>query len=226
MKKTLDKILKNISGAIFDLDGTLLDSMGMWDNIDKEYLEKRNISLPANLKMEIEHLSFRETAEYFKSRFNISDCIEIIEKDWYDMAFSKYAENVMIKPYAKKFLELLKSKDIKIALATSNYRETAIAALKRNNIYELFDAVTTTQDVLHGKDFPDIYILASEKINIPPEKCMVFEDSLPAIKAARQANMYVVAVQDKYCPHDWHDILKYADTGITDFSKIIRDVTS
>ncbi|WP_446898071.1 HAD family hydrolase [Clostridium sp. LBM24168] len=221
MENILDKILKNIEGAIFDLDGTLLDSMGMWENIDKEYLGNRNIPMPANLKMEIEHLSFRETAEYFKSRFNISDCIEIIEKDWYNMAFSKYAKNAMIKPYAKQFLRLLKSKNIKIALATSNYRTTSIAALKRNHIYELFDAIITTQDITRGKNFPDIYIVASTKINIPPEKCVVFEDSLPAIKAARQANMYVVAVHDKYCPYDWQYILKYSNAGIIDFSKII-----
>lgn len=223
MENFLDKILKNIDGAIFDMDGTLLDSMGMWDSIDKEYLENRGIPVPENLKIEIEHLSFRETAEYFKSRFNISDCIEVIEKDWYNMAFNKYAENKMIKPHAKNFLKLLKSRNIKIALATSNYRETSIAALKRNNIYELFDAITTTQEVPRGKDFPDIYILASKKMGICPEKCVVFEDSLSAIKAAREANMYVIAVKDKYCPHDWQCIVEHSDAGITDFSEIILE---
>lgn len=220
-KYILKNILKNIDGAIFDLDGTLIDSMGIWDNIDKEYLEKRNIAVPQNLKSEIELLSFRETAEYFKSKFGISDSIDTIEKIWYNMAFEKYSNKAMLKPYAKNFLKLLKNKNIKIVLATSNYKNIAKASLKKNNIYELFDIIITTQDVTRGKNFSDIYTLAAKRINVDAERCIVFEDSLPAIKAAKLAKMKVIAVKDMYCPHDWTHLLQYSDAGIISFAEMI-----
>ncbi|MBP2033949.1 HAD superfamily hydrolase (TIGR01509 family) [Clostridium algifaecis] len=214
-------ILNNVKGAIFDLDGTLIDSMGMWDDIDREYLKKKNLPFPLNLKTEIEHLNFEETADYFKTKFNIEDSLDVIEKDWYDMAYYKYSRNIMVKPYVKNFLELLKLKNIKIALATSNYREISEIALKKNNIYDLFDIITVTQDVSRGKDFPDLYLLASKKINVIPEKCVVFEDSLPAIKSAKSANMSVIAIKDPYCPHPFDELLTYADAGIVSFHQLI-----
>lgn len=222
--ETIYNILNNIEAAIFDLDGTLIDSMGMWDDIDREYLEKRNISLPLNLKTEIEHLSFSETADYFKTKFHIEDTIDTIEKEWYDMAFHKYSDNIMIKPYVRNFLEILKSKNIKISLATSNYREIAEVALKKNNLYNFFDAIVVTQDVNRGKDFPDIFLLASQKINVIPEKCVLFEDSLPAVKSGKCANMSVIAVKDPYCPHPFSDLLACADAGITSFYQLIDNI--
>ncbi|MBA5851957.1 HAD family phosphatase [Clostridium sp. cel8] len=216
-------MLKNIDAAIFDMDGTLLDSMGMWDDIDEEYLKKRNIDLPLNLKSDIEHMSFKETAQYFKETFNIKDSIDVIEKEWYDMAFKRYTTKKMIRPHVKEFLQILKSRNIKIGLATSNYMETSISALKTNEIYSFFDIIVTTQQVNRGKDFPDIFLLTSNKLNVPCKNCVVFEDSLPAIKAAKSANMKVIAVNDLYSPHKWEDILKYSDAGIESFSEITFD---
>lgn len=220
-KKNLIELFKNISGAIFDLDGTLINSMGIWDDIDREYLKKRGLCIPPNLKNDIENLSFTEAAKYFQCRFNISDSIDVIEKEWYDMAFYKYSNTIMLKPYVREFLKLLKSNNIKIALATSNYRSLAEATLKKNNIYELFDTITVTKDVKRGKNFPDVYLLASENINVTPQKCVVFEDSLAAIKTAKSADMKVIAVKDAYCPHSWDTLLHYSNIGIKNFSELI-----
>ncbi len=74
-------MLKNIKGAIFDMDGTLIDSMWVWSKIDEEYLSKRNLTLPENLKEDIEHMNFSEVAYYFKTKFNILDSIEEIQKN-------------------------------------------------------------------------------------------------------------------------------------------------
>ncbi|MBV4419760.1 HAD family phosphatase [Clostridium tyrobutyricum] len=219
-RKFID-LFKNINGAIFDLDGTLINSMGIWDDIDREYLWKRGLSIPKNLKYDIESLNFTEAAKYFQDKFSLSDSIDVIQNDWYDMAFYKYSNSIMLKPYALEFLKLLKSKDIKIALATSNYRTLAEATLKKNNIYELFDVITTTEDVKHGKNFPDIYIMASKKIKVIPRKCVVFEDSLNAIKTVKLSNMKIIAVKDAYCPHNWNTLLQYSDLGITNFSELI-----
>lgn len=217
-------MLKNIKGAIFDMDGTLIDSMWVWSKIDEEYLKKRNISLPNNLKQDIEHMGFAEVAQYFKDRFNISDTIEEIQNEWNEMAFYQYTNHVSLKAGAKEFLSLLKSKGIKIALATSNSKPLIEIALKRNDIYHFFDSITTTDEVSRGKDFPDVYLLAAERLMLDPNKCVVFEDILPAVKGAKSAGMTVIGVHDSYSEYQKEDIVSFADMYIFQYEELIKAV--
>ena len=90
-------MLIDIKAAIFDLDGTLVDSMWVWTQIDIDYLKKKGYSMPENLKDEITHLSFSQTADYFKKRFNLDDSIEEIMNDWHNMAYNHYSNNVKLK---------------------------------------------------------------------------------------------------------------------------------
>lgn len=217
-------MLKNIKGAIFDMDGTLIDSMWVWSKIDEEYLRKRNIQLPNNLKQDIEHMSFSEVAQYFKDRFNITDSIEEIQNEWSEMAFYQYAHKVKLKPGAKEFLALLRSRGIKIALATSNSKPLIEVALKKNDIYHFFDSITTTDEVSRGKDFPDVYLLAAEKLSINPNNCVVFEDILPAIKGAKAAGMTVIGVHDAYSDYQKDDIINLSDMYIYKYGELIKAV--
>jgi len=217
-------MLKNIKGAIFDMDGTLIDSMWVWSKIDEEYLKKRNIDLPKNLKEEIEHMSFLEVAQYFKSRFNLPDTLEEIQSEWNNMAISYYSNHVKLKPGAKEFLSLLKSKEIKIGLATSNYGLLIKIALKKNGIYHFFDSITTTDEVTRGKDFPDVYLLAAKRLDLKPEECVVFEDILPAVKGAKSANMLVIGVHDLYSEYQKQDIINCADMYISQYTELTKAV--
>lgn len=217
-------MLKNIKGAIFDMDGTLIDSMWVWSKIDEEYLTKRNISLPENLKQEIEHMSFSEVAKYFKDRFNLTDTIEDIQSEWSSMASYHYTHDVKLKPGVKEFLLLLKSKGIKVGLATSNSIPLIEIVLKKNGIYDLFDSISTTDEVTRGKDFPDIYLLAAKRLNLQPEDCAVFEDILPAVKGAKLANMIVIGVHDLYSEYQKQDIINCADMYISQYDELIKAV--
>lgn len=190
--------MKNIKAAIFDLDGTLIDSMGVWCKIDIDFLKKRNKAVPNNLKKEIDHLTFEECANYFKNTFNLKESPESIMKEWNDMAYSEYSNNIKLKNGVKTFLNLLKSKNIKIGLATSNTLSLVEIVLKNNGIYDLLDSITTISEVKRGKNFPDIYLLAANKLNTSPKECIVFEDILPAIEGAKSAGMKVVGVYDYY----------------------------
>lgn len=219
-----DIMLKNIKGAIFDMDGTLIDSMWVWSKIDEEYLRKRNIEVPSNLKEEIEYMSFSEVAQYFKNRFNLPDSIDEIKREWNNMAVHYYTYDVKLKPGVKQFLSLLKSKGIKIGLATSNYKLLIEIALKNNNIYHFFDSISTTDEVTRGKDFPDIYLLAAEKLNLKPEECVVFEDILPAVKGAKSAGMIVIGVHDIYSDHQKQDIINSADIYISGYNELTEAV--
>lgn len=214
-------MLDNIKGVIFDLDGTLVDSMWVWTQIDIDYLKMKGHQMPSDLRDNIVHLSFSQTASYFKERFNINDSKDKILEDWHNMAFDHYSNNVKLKIGVKKFLQKLKDKKIKIALATSNSVPLLEACLKNNKIYEYFDAFTTTDEVSNGKDCPDVYLLAANKINIAPENCLVFEDILPAVQGAKAANMKVIAVQDDESLDSKEILTKYADKYIESFTELL-----
>lgn len=214
-------MLNNIKAAIFDLDGTLVDSMWVWSQIDVDYLKEKGYSMPKNLRSEIVHLSFSQTAVYFKEKFNLDDSLEEISKDWHDMAFNHYSNNVKLKIGVKDFLNNLKLSKIKIGLATSNSIPLLEACLKNNGIYEYFDSITTTDEVSNGKDCPDVYLLAANKLGINPNHCLVFEDILPAVQGAKAANMKVIAVKDDECLDSKEDLLKYADKYIHSFEELL-----
>jgi len=215
-----DIIMKNIKAAIFDMDGTIVDSMWVWDEIDSEYLSKHNVELPPALKHDIAHLSFNEVAQYFKDAFKLPYTIDEIQGHWNHMAYDKYCNKVKLKSGIKPFLEILKKKGVKIALATSNNTLLLEACLKANGIYEYFDVITLTSEVSRGKDFPDVYLLTAEKLKVNPCDCIVFEDILPAVKGAKMAGMTVVGVYDEYSKAHHEDMRVCADNFINEYSEL------
>ncbi|MDD6794092.1 MAG: HAD family phosphatase [Clostridiaceae bacterium] len=215
-------MLNNIKAAIFDLDGTLVDSMWIWDKIDTDFLNSYGYDVPLNLKDEINHLSFEGTAHYFKDRFKIKDSIEHILNTWNTMAYDHYSNDVKLKDGVLEFLKYLKSLNIKIALATSNNTLLLEAVLKSNNIYDYFDCITTTAEVKHGKNHPDVYLLTANKLDILAEECIVFEDILEAVQGAKLANMKVVAVADGAAEYQKNDLISIADKYIVSFKELIK----
>lgn len=217
-------MLNNIKAAIFDMDGTLVDSMWVWAKIDETYLAKRNIPFPEDLRDDIEHLSFDSTAEYFKNRFNLEESLEDIKNEWHEMADYEYKNNVTLKPGADKFLRNLKKLGIKVGLATSNSIPLLEIVLKKHGIYDYFDAITITSEVKRGKNFPDVYLLAAEKLGVAPENCIVFEDIIPAVKGAKAAGMKVVAVYDECSAHQKEELLTLADQYINEYEELNKAV--
>lgn len=218
-------MLKDIKGAIFDLDGTLVDSMWVWEQIDVDYLKEIGAD-PVDLKElkdEINHLSFTQTGEYFKNKFNIEDSVELICNRWHEMAFDQYSTKVKLKPFAKEFLMYLKEKGIKIALATSNSKELLEACLLSNEILDLFDSITMTSEVEFGKDNPHVYLLAAERLGITPKECIVFEDILPAVEGAKKAEMKVISVYDKAAEHQKEALIKASHKYINSFEELLNN---
>lgn len=218
-----ENMLKNKKAVIFDLDGTLVDSMWMWKAIDIEYLGKFGISLPLTLQKDIEGMSFSETAVYFKETFQIEDSLEKIKADWNQMAYEKYTKEVPLKRGAKEFLQFCKEQDIKLGIATSNSRELVDATLEALKIREYFDCVMTACEVAKGKPAPDIYLAVADKVQVSPEECLVFEDIEMGILAGKNAGMEVCAIEDEFSMDQKELKKKLADYYIEDYFQVSKE---
>jgi beta-phosphoglucomutase-like phosphatase (HAD superfamily) len=202
---------------IFDLDGTLLDSMDVWGKIDIDFLQKRGITVPSDYMDAISSMSFTECAAYTINRFNLPDSIDNLMREWTDMAAYAYGHTVLMKPYVKEYLSTLREHGAKLAIATSLSAELYEPALRGQGIYDWFHVICNSDEVGCGKSRPDVFLLAAKKLGVPPCDCVVFEDILAAVKTAKSAGMKVCGVYDSAAANDWEQIKETADYAITDW---------
>lgn len=216
-------MLENIQAVIFDLDGTLVDSMWVWKKIDVEYLGKYGLSVPEKIEHEIEGMGFTETAVYFQKRFALADPVEKIMEDWLLMARDKYREEVPLKQGAAAYLQMLRQRGMKIGIASSNSRELIEPCLQAHGVRQCFDCVITSCDVQKGKPAPDVYLRAAELLGAKPEHCLVFEDVPMGILAGKNAGMTVCAVRDSFSLDQTERIRELADYYIASYEELLPD---
>lgn len=214
------EMLKDIGAVIFDMDGSLVDSMWMWRAIDIEYLGRYGIPLPENLQSEIEGMSFGETALYFKEHFPIPESLEEIKQTWNRMAWDKYIYEVPLKKGIPAFLKGCRESGIRLGIATSNSRELVENVAATHHLREYFTSIVTGSDVERGKPAPDIYLEVARQLAIPPSECLVFEDIVAGIQAGKNAGMRVCAVEDAYSAHDRERKKELADYYIDDYENL------
>lgn len=208
-----------VEAAIFDLDGTLLDSTGLWSRIDREFLARRGIRPDAACLATLAGLTtFEEAAEYTITRFHLADTVPALLREWNDMAACAYAHAVTMKRGAQKYLETLKAGGIKTAIATASPPVLYEGALRNLDLERYFDAICSTAETGEGKNTPAIFHLAAGKLKVAAEHCVVFEDSLAAIQSAKAAGMKVIAVLDDASKDTWDRIRRIADSTIRDFT--------
>ena len=208
-------------GAIFDMDGTLMDSMWMWKDSDIEYLGRFGITMPEDLQRKIEGMSMAETAVYFREHFGITDSIEKMQGDWNDMAIDFYRTRVHLKKGALQLVTKMKECGMRVGIATSNSVELTQECLAANGVEELFDTVRTARDIPRGKPNPDIYLSIAREWGIAPEELIVFEDIPNGALAGKRAGMEVVAVADDYSLPRRDELVRIADHFIQDFTEIL-----
>lgn len=194
----IKQLLQGKKAVLFDLDGTLVDSMWMWHQIDVEYLARYGYECPEDLQRVIEGMSFSETAVYFKERFRIPESLEEIKACWIQMSIDKYRYEVPFKEGALEFLCYCRENQILTGIATSNGREIVDALMEALNLDAYLDVVVTSCEVKAGKPAPDVYLETARRLQVKPEECLVFEDIPAGILAGKRAGMTVIAVEDAF----------------------------
>ncbi len=214
--------LTKVKACIFDLDGTLLDSMGLWQDIDVAYLARFDIPFDASISEDIKSMTFNESADYFIERFHLPKSKAEIMDDWNDMAEEAYRYHIPTKPGVHEFLAYLEQHQIKMCVATSCTKEHALLALDRLGLLKYFEFMLTCQEVGKNKEYPDIFLACVEQLEIPIAQTMVFEDLLVALTVAQNEGFQTCAVEDILTKHQNAEVQQVADYFIQDFNEFER----
>ena len=216
------KFSSPFDAAIFDLDGTLLDSMHVWSRVDEIYFEKRGMTAPPDYGPALAGLSYRESAEYTRARFGFPEPWEEIVREWTELAHEEYALRVDLKPGTREYLTALRRAGVKLAVATALPEYLYRPCLERLGILEYFGALCSTDDTGgRGKSNGEVFLLAAQRLGVAPEKCAVFEDVLEGIRGAKRAGMRAFCVMDEAnaCAHG--EIESIADQMIESYWDIL-----
>lgn len=217
-------MLENVDAVIFDMDGTLIDSMWIWPDIDQVYLERYDLTQPEDFHQAMEGMSYREVAQYFLDTFpSLPRTREEIMEDWTQMAYERYMTQVPLKTGAGEFIQRMRKMGKKIGIATSNGRRLVDDTLEALKITDLFDSVRTACEVASGKPAPDVYLLVAKDMGVAPERCLVFEDVPMGILAGKNAGMKVCAVEDDFSKPQEKKKRELADYYIQDYEDIINE---
>ena len=214
------RISSRIRAVIFDLDGTLMDSMGVWNEVDREYLGSRGIEVPKNLSLEIGGCSMYQTALYFQKRFGIQDYPETMMDEWNRLAYELYGTKVRPKKGAREFIASCHSRDIPCAIASSNSRELIEHTLKSRQMENDFQVILSGNEVRIGKPDPFIYRECARRLQVEPSDCLAFEDLPDGIVAAKKAGMTCIAVRDEASVDVQDEKETLSDGMITDFTEL------
>lgn len=206
-----------VKAAIFDLDGTLIDSMWVWNKIDNAFLSKRGHAPTREYTDALSALSMRETAIYTKNYFGLMESIEEIMDEWLEMAKYEYSHVIKLKPHAKEYLLRLKDMGFKLGVATALSQPLHLPVLKNNLIAEIFDCICSTDEVGVGKRDPAVFLAAASRMSVLPEECMVFDDSHEALKSAKSVGMKVFGVYDEAAADIFEKIKLNSDGVVYDF---------
>lgn len=184
------------NAVIFDMDGTLIDSTGIWHEIDKDFFAKRNMELPSDYAQHIVHLGLTQAAVYTKEKYHLKESIQDIIKEWHDMSIDMYKYRVQLKEGALELLQLFKDNNIKMAIATANDETLYLPCIQRLGIGDYFDEVADVNSAKEGKQSAKIYLDLADKLGSKPKNVLVLEDMPTCIKTAFKNGFLTVAVFD------------------------------
>lgn len=201
-----------VRGVIFDLDGTLIDSMSVWNTIDIAFLKENGIeNPPVDISDIVRKMTVDESSEYFITRFGLSCTKDYVIKRIEELVKIQYEEKIPMKPHVTELLDYLDGRGIPYGVATATYKSLAEAVLRRLGILERMSFLLTDEEFPMGKTSPDIFLHGAELMRLNPEEVLVIEDSLHCIETAAKAGFITMGVYDEVSAPLRKDIEKIAD---------------
>ena len=185
-----------LSAIIFDLDGILADSEPWWSEIDAKLLAEHGVTYRGEYHQNVVGVSYRLAVEFYKKAFGLSVPTEEMMRRRGEIATEFFADRVDLFPNVTDVLEKLRQMKLHLAVATSSVSASARPFLDRHQLTGFFEVIVTGEEVKDGKPAPDIYLFAADKLGIRVDACLVVEDALPGVAAAKAANMRVAAIPD------------------------------
>lgn len=209
--------MRQVKGVVFDLDGTLLDSMAVWDSVGRDFLINRGIAVPDGLNDKLKVMSFTQSSCYFVENFGLTCSPEEVSAEISAMVAQQYLHTIPPKPFAEDFLNSLQKRRIKMCVATATDLTLAKSALERLGFLQYFLFIITCHDVGYGKDTPHIYDEAVRQMNLQKQDAIIIEDALHCVKTAKKAGYRVAGIFDPSAQPDTAQIKELADWYFEDY---------
>ena len=207
--------------AIFDMDGTLVDSMPYWHRLGAEYLVSQGIAPPHDLSARLETMTLMEAADYFISELGVVFGKEDIMRQLNDMIEGHYRRDIPLKPHAKAYLQALHEQGVRMCVATASSEELCQSCFARLGILPYFARIYSCETLGIGKHSPQIFLQAARDFGAAPLQIAVYEDALYAAKTAKQAGFYVVGVYDESAQARQQELKQTCDVYIRSFAELL-----
>ena len=221
-----DTMPKPFRAVIFDLDGVLADSEPKWNEIDAKLLAEHGVTYRGEYHRNVLGVSYRLALEFYKKTFGLSVPTDEMMRRRGEIATEFFANRIDPFPYTKQVLQELRRMNppVRLGLATSSVSGSARPFLDRHKLTSFFEVIVTGEEVDRGKPHPDIYLRAAEKLNLATDACLVIEDSLSGITAAKGANMRVAAIPDTRFvdPREYEREADYLLRSLSEIPRLIQ----
>lgn len=206
---------------IFDLDGTLLDSNGVWLEVDKTFLARRGAPYTKEFHNGVAHTILSNAAVFIREHLKLEESCEAIIAELMDLAAGQYGRTVELKPHVRAYLDRCRAAGHRMAIFTACVPEHCEASLVHHELHPYFERVIYAQDLGVDKRSPRIFREAAELLGVQTRECVLFDDSLSACKAAKAAGMTVVGIYDDYFKDTEPDMRELCDQYISGFGELL-----
>lgn len=211
--------------AIFDMDGTLVDSMVYWQRLGREYLTAQGVTEGMDEVLErIKPMTMAESSALFIEVFGLPGTPESVMAEMNAVMDEHYRSDIPLKPGAAAYLAALKTRGVKMCVATATPKPLAQACLKRLGVLEDFAFLLSCDEVAAGKDRPDVFLEAARRFGAVPAEAAVFEDAMFALQTAKNAGFYTVGVWDASGDKHWRELTDLADETVRDWTTAAKDM--
>ena len=206
---------------IFDMDGTMTDSNGIWKDVDIEFLARRGLPYTKEYAEGVAHTIFPLAAVFTKEYGHLEESTDEIMAEWLEMAGDVYAKDVPAKPGVTAFLDACQARGEKMVVLTSSVPRHCRAALEHLGLMPYFEKIYFANELMMEKKNPEIFLYAARDMGVRPEDCIMFDDSISACRAAKAAGMQVIGVHDPFFDDTEPEMRRVCDRYIMSFEEMM-----